>query len=36
MHRIPATLGKAGDSALALVLGAYAKELMKKIGIPIE
>jgi len=36
LHRLLGTLGKAGDSALALVLGAYARELMKKIGIPVE
>jgi hypothetical protein len=34
-QRILIGLGSAGDNALALVLGAYAKERMKKIGIPI-
>ncbi len=36
MRRILATLGNAADSALALVLGAYAKELMRKVGIPLD
>jgi hypothetical protein len=35
MGRILAKLGNAANSALALVLSAYAKELMEKIGIPI-
>jgi hypothetical protein len=36
MGRILAKLGNAANSALALVLSAYAKELMRKVGIPIE
>jgi hypothetical protein len=36
MQRILATLSSATDSALGLVLGAYAKWFMRKVGIPLD
>jgi hypothetical protein len=36
MRRVLATVGGGANSALASVLTAYAKDLMRKLGIPIE
>jgi hypothetical protein len=34
MHRVLATLGRTADSSLALILGAHARELMRRIEYP--